>query len=609
MAHVLGTVGILFAFGAGAAADHPYAAESLSKGKTETVYKIKGSPMGEIVLDVGIDTLLENEDDYYMVVNFWSAQLTDELALSFTVDTHADNQDVAGVQGNPDSVPPVATTQPMVGNGAGFRFYTVTESVRPSVTGVTPEVTGVDGAIVGVTTVTLERAFRGDATDNSGVYKMELAEDLVIDTRVRLDLSNNLAIPSASPAKYRGDLYIYDNLGDARAAARATHPDDVPNNHLVAAYNPLFEVASKMAAPDITAHLATADVGYERTPTLDHNDEEVISSGGPFRGFATKGLSTPGVGVLASITLNEKADNPATRMVDESEFLDASTGLDFEGTVNTGVSVVVTADAGAFGFGNGAGDGPRGESEVLGDNPATMAVVETDHVVHRGGAPKAFRIGATTDCTGGASLTLQAANADGKNVAINPLSEDNATFASQATRAVGTAEGGGPFYFCVLVGSNEVAIPAIGDDRDLDGYSITATPMNGKTPGPAKTGNAGAIDRNGTTLNITYLSVHPAYSQRLVVVNRGTREAEFWMDEFQTEAGTMVMNEIRGTVAPKSRMVIRVQDALEVNEGGMTRASGTLNLTAPNRNIDVMTLQVHPGTGQIDTTVYQHEAE
>ena len=60
-------------------------------------------------------------------------------------------------------------------------------------------------------------------------------------------------------------------------------------------------------------------------------------------------------------------------------------------------------------------------------------------------------------------------------------------------------------------------------------------------------------------------------------------------------------------VAGKSRAVVRVQDALSTT--GMTpktRASGTMNLTAPSDDIDVMTLQVHPGTGQIDTTIYQH---
>ena len=40
------------------------------------------------------------------------------------------------------------------------------------------------------------------------------------------------------------------------------------------------------------------------------------------------------------------------------------------------------------------------------------------------------------------------------------------------------------FYLCVNVSQNEVAIPAVGDDRDLDGYKITATPLHGKSPGP-----------------------------------------------------------------------------------------------------------------------------
>ena len=138
-------------------------------------------------------------------------------------------------------------------------------------------------------------------------------------------------------------------------------------------------------------------------------------------------------------------------------------------------------------------------------------------------------------------------------------------------------------YFCVNVSTNEVAIPAVGDDRKMDGYEMTVTALHGETEGPSKTGPAGAIDRNGTTVNITYLSAHEAYNQRLVIVNRGTREADFWMDTFQTEPGTMVMNEIRGTVAAGSRMIVRVQDHLMINEGGMSRASGTMNLHGAER--------------------------
>ena len=618
LAHVLGTVGIVGAFGAGAAPDNPYAAESLSKGMTETVYTITATPMGEIVLDVEIDTLLENEDDFYLVVNVWSAQLTDEIPGTYT-EVRADVDGASG--SNVGVVPVVMPTVPMIGDGTGFRFYEVFAN-RQGNPNATPPVTAVNGEFitcgessnVGNTPTctaapTLVRAFRGDATDSSGVYKMELTADIPIDTRVRVALgAGALAVPGKGQMTYYGDLYIYETLGDARAAARATSPGDAPDTHLVHSQQKLFEVKSKIAAPTITPHLATADVGYERTPTLDDDDNVVVSSGGPFRGFEDADGAgadySADVGVLATIKLNQVMNNPATPMVDESVFLNAADGSMYDGNPNTGVHVAVTAAAGAFGFGNGAGTGPKGELEIKGDNPATEDVVENDHTLNAGGAPRAFKVSTSMACGGGGLRLTVAGTTPNSRVAIDPNSLTNPVMSADATGADGVATGTGPFYFCVVVDENEVAIPAIGDDRDLDGYSITATPLHGDSPGTSKSGAGGSIDRNGTTLNITYLSVHPAYNQRLVIVNRSAREAAFWMDEFQTEDGTMVMNEIRGTVASNSRMVIRVQDTLEVNEGGMTRASGTLNLTAPEAEIDVMTLQVHPGTGQIDTTVY-----
>ena len=77
--------------------------------------------------------------------------------------------------------------------------------------------------------------------------------------------------------------------------------------------------------------------------------------------------------------------------------------------------------------------------------------------------------------------------------------------------------------------------------------------------------------------------------------------------DFQSEPGTMISSKmgtdgISGTVGPGMRMVVKVQDVLEST--GELRASGTLNLTAPEANVDVMTVQVHPGTGQVDTTLY-----
>ncbi|MCY3840625.1 MAG: hypothetical protein OXH09_18580 [Gammaproteobacteria bacterium] len=610
LAHVLATVGILGAFGAGAAPDNPYASESL----TGEPYSITATPMGEIVLDVEIDTLLESEDDFYLVVNFWTAKLTAAIPLSYT-EVRAD---VDGASGSAvGATPVVKPTKPMIGDGTGFRFYEMFENrqgnptVEPEVTAVNGEyITCGDSSAVGNTPVctaapTLVRAFRGDATDSAGVYKVELTADIPIDTRVRLALGKGaLAVQGKGAATYYGDLYIYESLGDARVAARATAPSGAPDTHLVHGQMKLFEVRSKIAPPVVMPMLAVADVGYERTAQLDKNGDVVVSNGGPFRGFEAKGMTTANVGVLAQIDLESIEDTSAAPGM--QGFLDADDGSDYDGNPNTGARVKVTAMAGAFGFGNGAGidlPGPRGEAKITGDNPATPAV-ETDHTIHAGGAPTAFRIATTATCTGGSALRLSAPNADGNPMAINPLA-DNPTFSKQATEGNATVTGGGTFYFCVNVSENEVAIPEVGDDRDMDGYKISVTPLHGTSPGPAATNkNGGSIDRNAAISNITYLSLDPSYSQRLVIVNRSGREAGFWMEKFQTEEGTMIMGEIRGTVDAGSRMVIDVQNELMTNTGGQDRASGILNLTAPTDNVDIMTVQVHPGTGQIDTTVY-----
>ena len=94
----------------------------------------------------------------------------------------------------------------------------------------------------------------------------------------------------------------------------------------------------------------------------------------------------------------------------------------------------------------------------------------------------------------------------------------------------------------------------------------------------------------------------------LVLVNRGGDPAKFWVDDsnINLEAGvTLVENKLQGAIPADGRLVLRVQDNVTLT--GKTRAAATLNIAAPTRNIDVMTIQVHPGTGPMDTTDYQHE--
>ena len=122
---------------------------------------------------------------------------------------------------------------------------------------------------------------------------------------------------------------------------------------------------------------------------------------------------------------------------------------------------------------------------------------------------------------------------------------------------------------------------------------------------------AGAIDRNGTTVHITYLSASPVANQRLVIVNRGTDPARFWMTEFQAEGGAMVTHTgdqelaqvTESEVPGGTRRVVRIQDNLAVSVRPL-RTAGTLTVAAPTRHIDVMTVQIVGGV--LDTTVYQH---
>ena len=586
LAHVLGTVGVLAALGAagaeptGASLKTPIATEAL----TGTANGIKASPMGQIVIDEKIDSLLEG--DQYVVLVFGGAELTQQIPTKYN-ERKADTPGEAGTSGGDDPTKAKAPVDPVVGTGTGFRIYTFTASTGPTPNPSDPskEIAGTKGEITDLTDkVTVTRAWRGDETDTEAVYKLELREDLPIDTHIRLELgfdgtgaagTGYLAIPAGEDS-YGYELHIYDDIGDARAAGRGAPP----SNYVYKGSGKLFSTASALvtAGAKVEANLLTADVAHDE---------------GAFSGFKAdpETMTTAEAGVLAVINLTPD---------DYTKFL----GLDampLAAQTLTGADIVVSAAAGAFGFGVGAGDGPNGEAKIVGDNPATTAV-EEDFVLNAGGAPTAFMISSSPACMDG-PLTLKAAG-----VPINPLAEADATFSKDATTGEASVTGNGPHYFCVLTAkgdkTNEVAIPNVGDPDDLDGYTIQVTTKGGKASGPMVSAVGGSIERDGTTINLTYLSLDPAYSQRLVIVNRSSRETDFWIDEFQTEEGTMITGDLMGTVPAKSRVVVDVQNQLGRNAGGQDRASGTLNLTAPTDMIDVMTVQVHPGTGQLDTTIY-----
>ena len=383
------------------------------------------------------------------------------------------------------------------------------------------------------------------------------------------------------------ELGVYESIQDAKAKTGA-----------------IFN-----AGPATVANLARS-TSVKVTPMLDiANVSTPDEMGGPFRRFVPTanlagdgGMGGTDSGVLAEV---EIGFNPRG-------FKDVNTNAPATAAATLGdTAVSVTAAAGSFAVAtkNGGLIRNSGPGAVNNVNPWMVA----DEV--------ACMSGPLTLGVVGAEIDTYDEDPDGSTGDdAGPLRKGDVTPAgiASANQARGTTKTPtGKKYFCVLVDGNEDPIPEVGDPQMKNAYMITVTPTLATAADPIKPPAsgphpAGAIDRNGTTVHLTYLSTHEAYNQRLVLVNRGGDAAKFWIEDesFNLEAGTMLMKNDLGpdsdlSIPANGRLVMRVQD--DVTFDGMTRGAATVNVAAPTRDIDVMTIQVHPGTGQIDTTVYQNE--
>ena len=128
----------------------------------------------------------------------------------------------------------------------------------------------------------------------------------------------------------------------------------------------------------------------------------------------------------------------------------------------------------------------------------------------------------------------------------------------------------------------------------------------------AKSGLLGRVTRNGTSVNVAYLTVSDKYNQRLIVANRGNTPARFEVGEFVTEDGTTVALSAAAEAAkaaglnvipPGGQLVMRV-DQLLTFSGDRNRAGATVSVNAKPYNIQVATTQVNLDDGSTDTVVY-----
>ena len=94
---------------------------------------------------------------------------------------------------------------------------------------------------------------------------------------------------------------------------------------------------------------------------------------------------------------------------------------------------------------------------------------------------------------------------------------------------------------------------------DTADFKGTGSPVTRPSSGPI-----GTILRDGTTVQLTYLTVSEKYNQRLIIVNRSSEPATYSLIDFAEEEGVTVTatDAAEGTVPAGSSVVLRVADLI-----------------------------------------------
>ena len=144
--------------------------------------------------------------------------------------------------------------------------------------------------------------------------------------------------------------------------------------------------------------------------------------------------------------------------------------------------------------------------------------------------------------------------------------------------------------------------------------SITG-PAAGSDPQMVATGTIGSIRRNGVSVEIPYLTTSDKHNQRLIIVNRGTRDVAIASIVFTTEEGTEaeLMDSVQAAmdagllvVPAKSSWVGRMDETLKIT-GGSRRVAASLDFAATSGALSVATTQINLEDGSTDTVVYTVE--
>ena len=424
----------------------------------------------------------------------------------------------------------------------------------------------------------------GSRLADSVVFRVPSPDDIAAGGVLELSLSGaddpptpddesmvaGLAVKSTGA---KGRLRIFDSLANARRGTSAVFDS---RERAVVSIRDAVSVR-------ITSDYAIADV------------ETTVADGGPFRLFRDlneKGGKLSGILAKVETELHDKVAVPGFTF----PVRHAVSGLPIGPSIASSLHVAATSRPGKFAVvsqdGNpiDANKQPWKLSSDMGCTNGPLTFGRTD---------------------GNAIETYQEDPDDGGYLSEGDLTPAGLASADRVSGTVSPAIG--TRYFCVSATGNTERIPLVGDPESQDAYELRIEPKlstsDAAFPPVATVKCVGAIDRNGTRVHIPYLSTHEAYNQRLVIVNHSSQSVHYWIEDedLRFEPGTtLIKNELgphSGHMVPSyARSVTRVQDVIELN--GMTRMAAILTVAAPVRDIDVMSLLVHPGTGTAETMIH-----
>jgi hypothetical protein len=186
----------------------------------------------------------------------------------------------------------------------------------------------------------------------------------------------------------------------------------------------------------------------------------------------------------------------------------------------------------------------------------------------------------------GASYALyNAADCTGATTALTIAADKKS-----ATAVLGANE-----YLCVTVSGTPV-IPEATYTASVT-YTAIATPAFAPA---AFNGTVGSIVRNGTTVQVPYLTTFADYNQRLVLVNRGNADVAYNVS-FTPETGVTAApgSAATGTLKANSTTVVKASDLVTIT--GSSRTAATVAIVSANANIDAAITSVNLSDKSTDT--------